>query len=216
MAMPASRRSRNCFGVASSSGVLRSVSVFQLNRARTMAHEVAERREDEKTRVTLGRLEITGHGEPDEEPDVHAGVVPEESAFAARILRGEPLRQHHVDAGNVEAAAGKEKREPDVEHRERAGRDARAADHLQRHAPDEQIPIRKETAAQVTAEKVQAVVERAEHAHQRRRHFHRELQMLRRVQDQRRVKNREPERREDLDEEQRRRSFRSFGETAFG
>ena len=178
--------------------------------------EVAERREDEETRVTLGRLEITGRAESDEEPDIHAGVIPEEGGFAARVLRGEALRQHHVDAGNVEAAAGKEKREAEVEHRERAGRDARAADHLHRHAPDKQVAVRKETAAQVTAEKVQAVVERAEHAHQRRRHFHRELQMLRRVQDERRVKNRKPERRKDLDEKQRRRSFWSFGEKTFG
>ena len=130
--------------------------------------EVAERGEDEEARVTLGRLEITGGAEPDEEADIHAGVVPEEGSFAARVLRGEALRQHHVDAGDVEAAAGEEKREPDVEHRERAGRDARAADHLHRHAPDKQIAVRKETAAEVTAEKVQAVVERAEHTHQRR------------------------------------------------
>ena len=174
MPMPASRRSRNCFGVASSSGVLRSVSVFQLNKARMMAHEIAERREDEEARVALGRLEIAGDAEPDEEADIHAGVVPEESSFAARILRGETLGQHHVDAGDVETAAGEEKGEADVEHRERAGRDAGATDDLQRHAPDEQIPVREEAAAQVAAEEVQAVVERAEHAHQRRGHLSRE------------------------------------------
>jgi len=39
--------------------------------------------------------------------------------------------------------------------------------------------------------------------------------MLRRVKDQRRVKDGEAERREDLNEEQRGRSFRSRGETAF-
>ena len=135
--------------------------------------EIAERREDEEARVALGRLEIAGDAEPDEEADIHAGVVPEEGSFAARILRGEALREHHVDAGDVEAAAGQEEREAEVEQRERAGRDARAADHLQRHAPDEQIPVRKKTAAQVTAEEVQAVVERAEHAHQRRGLFRR-------------------------------------------
>ena len=133
-----------------------------------MAHEVAERREDEQARVTLGGLEMAGDAEPDEETDVHAGVIPEESSFAARILRGEPLRQHHIDAGDVEAAAGEEESEADVEQRQRAGRDARAADHLQRHAADEQIAVRKEAAAEVTAEKMQAVIERAEHAHQRR------------------------------------------------
>ena len=135
--------------------------------------EVAERREDEEARVTLGGLEIPGGAEPDKEPDVHAGVVPEEGSFAARILRREALRQHHVDAGDVEAAAGQEKREADVEQRERAGRDAGAADHLQRHAPDEQFAVRKEAAAQVTAEEVQAVVECAEHAHQRGGRFRR-------------------------------------------
>ena len=177
--------------------------------------EVAERREDEETRVTLGRLEITGRAESDEEPDIHAGVVPEERSLAARVLRSEALRQHHVNAGDVEAAAGKEKREPEVEHRERTGRDACAADHLHRHAPDKQIAVRKKTAAQVTAEKVQAVVEGAEHTHQRSGHFHRELQMLRRVEDQRRVKDGEAERGEDLNEEQRGRSLRSRGEKAF-
>ena len=92
-------------------------SVFQLNSGEDDGDEVAERREDEEARVTLGSLEITGGAEPDEEADIHAGVVPEESAFAARILRGEALRQHHVDAGDVEAAAGEEKREADVEQR---------------------------------------------------------------------------------------------------
>src|SRR5947199_1526882 len=77
------------------------------------------------------------------------------------------------------------------------------------------MPVRQEAAAQVTAEEVQAVVESAEHAHQRSGHFHRELEMLRRVEDQRRVKNGEAERREDLNEEQRGRSLRSRGEKAF-
>ena len=176
--------------------------------------EVAERREDEEARVTLGGLEITGDAEPDEEADIHAGVVPEEGSFAARILRGEALREHHVDAGDVEAAAGEEEGEADVEQRERAGRDACAAEHLQRHAPDKQVAVRKKTAAQVTAEEVQAVVECAEHAHQRGGRFHAEMQMLRRVEDQRRVEDGEAERREDLNEEQRSRSLRSVGETA--
>src|ERR1700730_11408467 len=177
--------------------------------------EIAERREDEKAGVALGPLEVTGDGEPDEESDIHAGVVPEESSFAARILRGETLREHHVDAGDVQAAAGEEKCEADVEQRGGAGGNASATDHLQRHAPDKEIPVREEAAAQVTAEEVQAVVERAEHAHQRRGHFHRELQMLRRVEDQRRVKNGETERGEDLNKEQHGRSFRSRGKTAF-
>ena len=177
--------------------------------------KVAERREDEKARIALGPLEVTGDGEPDEKSDIHAGVIPEESSFAARILRGKTLRQHHVDAGDVQAAAGEEESEADVEQRGRAGRDAGAADHLQRHAPDEKIPVRKEAAAQVTAEEMQAVIEGAKHAHQSRGHFHRELQMLRRVKDQCRVKDGEPERRENLNEEQHGRSLRSSGEAAF-
>ena len=62
---------------------------------------------------------------------------------------------------------------------------------------------------------MQTVVEGAEHTHQRGGLFHAELQMLRRVKDQRRVKNSEAERRKNLDEEQRGRSFRSRGEALF-
>src|SRR5205814_7849100 len=82
------------------------------------------------------------------------------------------------------------------------------------HAPDEQVAVRKETATQVTAEEVQAVVECAEHTHQRGGLFHAEMQMLRRVEDQGRVEDGEAERREDLNEEQRSRSLRSRGEKA--
>src|SRR5438477_4058329 len=81
--------------------------------------------------------------------------------------------------------------------------------------PDKQFAVRKETAAQVTAEEVQAVVESAEHTHQRGGRFHAEMQMLRRVEDQRRVQDGEAERREDLNEEQRSRSLRRRGEKAF-
>src|SRR4029453_12076801 len=169
--------------------------------------EVAERREDEEARVTLGGLEVAGGAEPDEEADIHSGVVPEEGSLTARVFRGEALREHHVDAGDVEAAAGEEEGEADVEQRERAGGDTRAAEDLQRHASDKQVAVRKEAAAQVTAEEVQAVVECAEHAHQRGGRLHAELQMLRRVEDQRR---------EDLNEEQRSRSLRSRGEKALG
>ena len=177
-------------------------------------HEVAKRSEDEKVRVALGSLEMAGDAEPDEEADIHAGVIPEEGTFAARILRGESLRQHHIDAGDVETAAGKEKGEANIEQHQRARRDAGAPDHLQRHAPDEQVPVRKEASAQVTAEEMQAVVERAEHAHQRGGCFHAELQMLRRVENQRRIKNGEPQRREDLNKEQHRGSLWSVGKTA--
>src|SRR5205085_1083616 len=83
----------------------------------------------------------------------------------------------------VQAAAGEEEGETDVEERERAGGDTRAAEHLQRHAPDKQVAVRKEAAAQVTAEEVQAVVKGAEHAHQRGGCFHGKLQMLQRVED---------------------------------
>src|ERR1041385_5052098 len=105
---------------------------------------------------------MAGYAEPDEEADIHAGVVPEESSFAARIFRSESLCEHHVDAGDVETAAGEEESKADVEQRERAGRDARAAERLQCHTAHEQVAVRKEAAAQVTAEEVQAVVEGAE------------------------------------------------------
>src|SRR5439155_3022840 len=82
--------------------------------------EVADRRENEEARVTLGGLEITGDAEPDEEADIHAGVIPEKGSLAARVLRGEALREHHVDASDVEAAAGEEEGEADVEQYERA------------------------------------------------------------------------------------------------
>ncbi len=157
---------------------------------------------------------MAGHGEPDEEPDVHAGVVPEKSAFAAGIFGGESLGQHHVDAGDIETAAGKEQGKTDVEQCERTGRDTGAPDHLQRHAPHEQVPVRQETSAQVTPEEVQAIVESAKYAHQRSGYFHRELQMLRRVENQGRVKNGEPKRREDLNKEQHSRS-RNCGEPVF-
>src|SRR5262249_36320175 len=153
----------------------------------------AKRRKNEEARVTLGGLEITSGAESDEETDVHAGIVPEESPFAARILRGEPLRQHHVDTGHVEAAAGEEQGEADIEQRQRTGRDAGATDYLQRHASDKQLAVRKETAAKVTTEEVKAVVERAEHTHQDGSLFYSEIQMLRRVEDQRRVEDSEPE-----------------------
>ena len=214
MPMPASWRSRNCFGVASSSVCVAIGERLPRERGEDDGDEVAERREDEEARVALGGLEVAGDAEPDEEADVHAGVVPEERSFAARVLRGEALREHHVDAGDVEAAAGEEEREADVEQRERAGRDACAAKHLQRHAADEQVAVRKEAAAQVTAKEVQAVVEGAEHTHQRGGLFHAEMQMFRRVEDQRRIEDREAERREDLNEEQRSRSLRSLCKTA--
>ena len=177
-------------------------------------NEVAERSEDEEARVALGTLEVAGDGEPDKEADVHAGVVPEEGSFAARVLRGKTLREHHVDAGDVETAAGKEKSKADVEQRERADSNAGAADNLQHHAPDEEVAVRKEPAPQVAAEEVQAVVEGAEHAHQRGGRFHGELEVLRGVEDQRRVEDGEAERTKDLNEEEHGRALRSAGETA--
>src|SRR6266581_4433227 len=61
---------------------------------------------------------------------------------------------------------------------------------------------------------MQAVVEGAEHTHQCGGLLYSEMQMLRRVEDQRRVEDGEAERREDLNEEQRSRSLRSRGEKA--
>src|SRR5207249_7205160 len=107
-----------------------------------------------------------------------------------------------------------EEGEADVEKRERAGGDTCAAEDLQRHAPNEQVAVRKKAATQVAAEEVQAVVECAEHTHQRGGLFHAEMQMLRRVEDQGRVEDGEAERREDLNEEQRGRSLRDRGEKA--
>src|SRR2546430_5880881 len=69
-------------------------------------------------------------------------------------------------------------------------------------------------AAEVTAEEVQAVVERAEYTHQRRSRLHAEMEVLRRVEDQRRIEDGEAERRENLNEKQRSRSLRSLGEAA--
>ena len=176
--------------------------------------EVAERREDERGRVALGFLEITGRREPDEKADVHAGVVPEKRALAPRIVRGEALGEHHVDARHVEPAAGEKQGEPDVEERRCAARDAAQPNDLQRHAADEKVAVGKKAPAEVAAEEVQPVVERAEDAHERRRLLRAELQVLRRVEHQRRVEHRETERRENLDKEQRGRSFRSRGEPA--
>src|SRR5205823_9250826 len=75
--------------------------------------------------------------------------------------------------------------------------------------------IRKEAAAQVTAKEVQAIGEGAEHTHHRGGLFYTEMQMLRRVEDQRRVEDGKTERREDLNEEQRSRSLRSLGKAVF-
>ena len=85
---------------------------------------------------------------------------------------------------------------------------------MEHHAADKEIAVRKETAAEIAAEEMQTVVKGAEHTHQRRGCFHAELQMLRRVKDERRVENSEAERREDLNEEQRGRSLWGCGETA--
>ncbi len=210
--MPASWRNRNCFGVAVEQRGVAVGESLPRKHGEDDGDEVADRREDEEARVTLGALEVAGDAEPDEEADIHSGVVPEEGSFAARVLRGEALREHHVDASDVEAAAGKEEGEANVEQRERAGGDTRAAEDLQRHAPDKQVAVRKEAAAEVATEKVQTIVEGTEHAHQRSGRFHAELQMLRRVEDQRRVEDGEAERRKDLNEEQRGRSLRSRGE----
>ena len=185
---------------------------FPRERGEDDGDEVAERRENEEARIALGGLEVAGDTEPDEEADVHAGVVPEECSLASRVLRGEALREHHVDARDVEAATAEKEGEAEVEQRERAGRDACAAKHLQRHAADEQVAVRKEAAAQVAAKEVQAIVEGAEHIHKRGGLFYTEMQMLRRVEDQRRAENGKTEGREDPNEEQRDRSLRSPGE----
>ena len=63
---------------------------------------------------------------------------------------------------------------------------------------------------------MQTVVEGAEHTHQRGGLPYSEIQMLCRVQDQRRVEHCEAERREDLNEEERHRSFRSRREKTLG
>src|SRR5438128_296108 len=159
---------------------------------------------------------MAGDAESDKEADVHARVIPEERSFPARILRGEALRQHHVDASHVEAAASEEKCEADVEQSERAAGNASATDDLERHASYEEVAIRKKAPAEIATEEVQAVIESAEHAHQRGRFLHPEMQMLRRVEDQRRVEDGEPERGKYLNEEQRGRSLRSRGEKALG
>src|ERR1043165_6965584 len=62
---------------------------------------------------------------------------------------------------------------------------------------------------------MQSVVERAEHAHDRRRFFRREMKVARRIQDERRIKDRESKGGENLDEEQGRGSFGDVGQPAF-
>ena len=79
----------------------------------------------------------------------------------------------------------------------------RAADHLQHHAEHEQIAVAEESAAEVTAEHVQAIVEGAEYAHHGVGAAFVEAQPLGGVQHQRGVKHGEAQRGEDLDEEQR-------------
>ena len=75
--------------------------------------------------------------------------------------------------------------------------------------------MREKPPAEVTTKEMQSVVERPKHPHQRRRFLHTQVEMVLRVKNQRRIKNRKPQRRKDLDKEQHRRSFRSFGETVF-
>src|SRR5262249_41799919 len=77
-----------------------------------------------------------------------------------------------------------------------------------------QLAVRKEATAEVTAEEVKAVVERAEHTHQRCSLLYSEVQMLRCVEDQRRIKDCEAERREDLNEKQCSRSLGGLSKTA--
>ena len=72
---------------------------------------VAQRGEQEQRAVVFRQLEITGDGKADEEPEVHTGVVPQERRFAPIIVR-QTLGEHHIDAGDVEAAAGQEHRQP--------------------------------------------------------------------------------------------------------
>src|SRR3546814_8219383 len=71
------------------------------------------------------------------------------------------------------------------------------------HAADEQIAIAEKASAEITAEQMQSVVERTEHAHHGGRVLDRKFEVLGRVQHQRRIQNRESQRRKDLDEEQR-------------
>jgi hypothetical protein len=169
--------------------------------------EVADRREQEEARIAFRQLVMACHRETHEETDVHAGVVPEEGALATQVGRREALRQHHVDAGDVEAAAREEQREAKVHRIDGADRHRAATQYLQHHAAHEEVAIAEEAAAEVAAEQVQAVIEGAEYAHDRGRFLRREMQVTGRVQDQCRVEDREAERGEDLDEEQRRSAF---------
>ena len=98
--------------------------------------------------------------------------------------------------------------------RQRAGRNTGTTDHLQRHASDKQFAVRKEAATEVTSEEMKAIVESAEHTHQRCGLFYSETEMLRRVEDERRVENSETKRGKDLNKEQRGGSLRSLGEAA--
>ena len=81
------------------------------------------------------------------------------------IVRGEALGQHHVEAGDVEAAAGEEHGEPPVEAGDAHLGDEVAADHLQDHPHHEQVAVAEVTPAEVAAKQVQAVVEGSEDPH---------------------------------------------------
>ncbi len=143
--------------------------------------DVADGRENEQAGVALGQLVVAGNRETDEETQVHARVVPQESRFAAVVLRFETLGQHHVQAGDVQAAAGQKQRQSPIEQSGRAAGGQRGAKYLQHHAADEQVAIAQETAAEVTAEQMQTVVERTEHAHQDGGVSCRKIQVSRRI-----------------------------------
>ncbi len=177
--------------------------------------QVAERGEREQ-RPPAARLVVEpGDQDADEEADVHARVVPQERAFAARVVRRETLREHHVDAGHVQPAAGQEKGQPPVQKRAAARGDQAAAQHLQRHAADEQVAVAEEASAQIAPEQVQPIVEGAEQAHQRQRQVVAEMQVLGRVEHQRGLQHGIAERRERLDEEQGGRAFRDLVQLGF-
>ncbi|VXA89190.1 hypothetical protein AERO8C_80108 [Aeromonas veronii] len=127
--------------------------------------DVAQRRKQEQGAVILGELEVASHREADKEAQIHPGVVPQEGTLAAVIIRGEALGQHHVEAGDVEAAAGEEHGESPVEAGDPHLGDEVAADHLQHHPHHEQVAVAEVAPAEIAAKQVQAIVEGPEDPH---------------------------------------------------
>ncbi|MNE03984.1 hypothetical protein D3C80_965050 [compost metagenome] len=163
---------------------------------------IAQRGEQEQSAVVFGQLEIAGHGESDKEPQVHPGVVPQKGRFAPIVIRFKALGQHHINAGDVQPAAGQEHRQPPIKPPNARHGDQCTTDHLQHHAQHEQVAVAEEAPAQVTAKHMQTVVERTKYAHHGVGAAFAEAQALGGVQHQRGIQHGKTQGGKDLDKEQ--------------